>query len=52
MLLGELRESSEIQDKVFEMAVKKVPSMAHKIFDIFDKIDERLIERRMQLSTQ
>jgi hypothetical protein len=48
-LLGELRESGESQEKVFEMAAEKIPSTANEILDIFNKIEEKLKERRQKL---
>lgn len=47
--IGELRESGESQEKVFEMAAEKIPSTALEVLDIFNKIEENLKQRRDQL---
>lgn len=51
MLLGELRESEETQERLFEMAAEKVPTTAREVLDIFNKVEEKLKYRRTQLQS-
>ena len=48
-LLGELGETETSQEKIFEMAVEKVPTTAREVIDIFGKIEEKLKKRREDL---
>lgn len=49
--LGELRESEEDQEKVFEMAAKSIPTTALEVLEVFNKIESKLKESKQKLET-
>jgi len=47
--LNELSETETSQEKIFELAVEKVPATASEVIEIFGMIEENLKKRREEL---